>query len=150
MKIVIDIEKKHLMVFSLFLLLIGSIFVIAIDYNPSNNPGHSADDIGGGTISGPLTVIASGGTEGSALYVENSESTVALAIDGDLLISDHDDDNEEYPKIELSDIIMFYDSENGELLFCKIGTWGDSLWGCLGSEGFKSSDQCNGSCEYEN
>jgi len=87
MKIEINVEKKHLVVFSVFLVLVSSLLVLAWDdSNPPNNPGHSADTIGGGMIDGSLTVHdlntagacaidPSNGAETDAiLYVENSGS----------------------------------------------------------------------------
>ena len=52
MKIEINIEKKHLIFFGMFIILISSIFVLA-DYDVF---GHLADEIGPGTMTGPISI----------------------------------------------------------------------------------------------
>ncbi len=60
LKFEINVEKKHLIYFGLFLVvLFGGIFVVAEYVAPSDNPwnpGHSASDIGSGVVDGDFHV----------------------------------------------------------------------------------------------
>jgi hypothetical protein len=107
LKIIINVGKKHLAIFSLFLILLTGIFVLATDSNPTNNPGHSADDIGSGTITGHLTIDSDGNyaPETSVLYVDNTgENSAANAIvtEGDFWIK-ADEESDGIPKLILGE-----------------------------------------------
>ncbi len=88
MKIEINIEKKHLVVFSVFLLVFGSIsFVLAsITITDSSvNPGHSASAIGGGTftdsvaVSGGIKITPKDGEE--AIQFSGSNPSIIGGLD---------------------------------------------------------------------
>ena len=96
MKIVINIEKKHLVFFSLFILLVGSIFAFA-DLPPetSSNPGHSAAELGTGTMYGLLEINSGGescgtdNTYGAALTISGSNCANGLEVEGDIALNWH-------------------------------------------------------------
>ena len=67
MKIEINIEKKHLIFFGMFIILISSIYVLA-DYQVF---GHSANEVGPGMMTGPIS-INQYDNDGRALYVYSS------------------------------------------------------------------------------
>ncbi len=61
MKLTIEITKKYFFTILAVLILMGGIFIYVYAYN-SNNPqvmGHSADEIGSGTMHGPITIDSS-------------------------------------------------------------------------------------------
>lgn len=102
MQVVINVEKRHLVVFSMFLVVLGSLFVIAQDTNENNNPGHSADDIGGGNIEGAVSIykednnintcsddpLDAGASPESMLFIntETSGCNYGIRIKGDLFV----------------------------------------------------------------
>jgi len=63
LKIEINIEKKHLIFFGVFIILIGSVFVLG-NYESF---GHSADEVGPGMMGGPIFIEVQQGYSGNAL-----------------------------------------------------------------------------------
>jgi hypothetical protein len=96
MELRVSIQKRHLLYLIITLAILTGINY-AIAENGSPNPGHSADEIGEGTIGGVLTisngsVIINGtikGTDALKVYQKTCESArCAVACDpGDLLVS---------------------------------------------------------------
>lgn len=145
MKLVINIEKKHLGVFSIFLLFLTGIFVMASsheDTNPNNNPGHSANDLGSGTLSGFLNVVGPPSADlNTVLYVENTgnvDSNSIRAI-GDVIITSEDSDP---VKLIVGEMKMVWNPTTASLQFCApSGFGGDQCVGYIGENGF-----INGGC----
>ena len=145
MKLIINIEKKHLGVFSIFLLFLTGIFVMASsheDTNPNNNPGHSANDLGSGTLSGFLNVVGPPSSDLSAvLFVENTGNVDLNSIRavGDVIITS---ENSDPVKVAIGEMKVTWNPSTNSLQFCKAGSFGgDTCVGYVGENGF-----VNGGC----
>jgi hypothetical protein len=153
LKIIINVEKKHLAIFSLFLVLLTGVFVLATDSNTNNNPGHGADDIGSGTITGHLTIDSDGtyAPETSVLYVDNTgENSAANAIvtEGDVWIK-ADEENNGIPKLILGEggNSVNFKLINGVLTInAKLpnSPHTEFIMACLDWNGWHVNDDCDG------
>jgi len=68
LKIEINIEKKHLLFFSIFIILISS-FIVLGNYETF---GHSANEVGPGQMAGPISVEVTQGFSGNAFSARTS------------------------------------------------------------------------------